>query len=47
MAGMKIVVDDASHRQEVVAGNMSEYLANGRWFFFSRSNVVMNVCRIP
>jgi len=34
MAGMKIVVDDASHRQEVVAGNMSEYLANGSGFFF-------------
>jgi hypothetical protein len=28
MAGMKRVIDGSSHRQEVVAGNMSEYLAN-------------------
>jgi hypothetical protein len=28
MAGMKRVIDDSSHRQEVVAGNMAEYLAN-------------------
>lgn len=26
MEGMKRVVDDPAHRQEVVAGNMSEYL---------------------
>ena len=28
MAGMKKVIDGSSHRQEVVAGNMAEYLAN-------------------
>jgi hypothetical protein len=28
MAGMKRVIDSSSHRQEVVAGNMAEYLAN-------------------
>ena len=27
MAGMKRVIDSSSHRQEVVAGNMAEYLA--------------------
>jgi len=34
MAGMKRVIDDSSHRQEVVAGNMAEYLAIVRPFAF-------------
>jgi hypothetical protein len=34
MLGMKRVIDDSSHRQEVVAGNMADYLANRKDDFF-------------
>jgi len=33
MAGMKRVIDNSSHRQEVVAGNMAEYLTNRKGHF--------------